>query len=221
MPKILSREYDPSFQPIDGKTSITIGMGMTEKQGGTDVRANVTAARAFGRAGSTALPGINGSCRRRCATPSSCWRRRLTGSPASSCRASARRQSQRDPDRAAEGQARQPLQRLLGGDVSRRRGNACRRGRSRRSGDHRDGDPDPARLRRLLRRADALHAGQRGSARQIPHGVSTQADRSAADGQCPRRSGDRLRSRDRACHAPCAQLRPRGKRARKRPPSAA
>ncbi len=48
MPKILSREYDPSFQPIDGKVSVTIGMGMTEKQGGTDVRANVTAAEPLG-----------------------------------------------------------------------------------------------------------------------------------------------------------------------------
>ncbi|WP_417450712.1 acyl-CoA dehydrogenase family protein [Kordiimonas sp.] len=43
--KLLSRTYDPRFIPIAGKTGITIGMGMTEKQGGTDVRANTTTAK--------------------------------------------------------------------------------------------------------------------------------------------------------------------------------
>jgi putative acyl-CoA dehydrogenase len=42
--KILSRSYDPSFRPASGKAGMTIGMGMTEKQGGTDVRANTTRA---------------------------------------------------------------------------------------------------------------------------------------------------------------------------------
>jgi putative acyl-CoA dehydrogenase len=44
LPRLLSREYDRSFAPIADKTSVTIGMGMTEKQGGTDVRANTTRA---------------------------------------------------------------------------------------------------------------------------------------------------------------------------------
>jgi len=44
LPKILSRSYDQSFQPVSAKRSASIGMGMTEKQGGTDVRANTTAA---------------------------------------------------------------------------------------------------------------------------------------------------------------------------------
>ncbi|MGI9380303.1 MAG: acyl-CoA dehydrogenase family protein [Methyloligellaceae bacterium] len=44
LPKILSRSYDPSFQPVTRKKSATIGMGMTEKQGGTDVRANTSEA---------------------------------------------------------------------------------------------------------------------------------------------------------------------------------
>lgn len=44
LPKILSREYDPRFIPFWDKTSVTLGMGMTEKQGGTDVRANTTTA---------------------------------------------------------------------------------------------------------------------------------------------------------------------------------
>ena len=42
--KILSRTYDPSFRPAVDKAGITVGMGMTEKQGGTDVRANTTRA---------------------------------------------------------------------------------------------------------------------------------------------------------------------------------
>ena len=44
VPRILSRDYDPTFRPAAEKSSITIGMGMTEKQGGTDVRANTTRA---------------------------------------------------------------------------------------------------------------------------------------------------------------------------------
>lgn len=44
MPKIVSRQYDPRFLPWWEKNGITLGMGMTEKQGGTDVRANTTRA---------------------------------------------------------------------------------------------------------------------------------------------------------------------------------
>ena len=51
MPKILSREYDRSFQPAGAKRGVTIGMGMTEKQGGTDVRANTTTAAPAGNGG--------------------------------------------------------------------------------------------------------------------------------------------------------------------------
>lgn len=44
IPGILSRSYDSSFQPADGKSGLLMGMGMTEKQGGSDVRANTTTA---------------------------------------------------------------------------------------------------------------------------------------------------------------------------------
>jgi putative acyl-CoA dehydrogenase len=43
-PAIVRPAYDPSFQPAGGKRGLTIGMGMTEKQGGSDVRANITTA---------------------------------------------------------------------------------------------------------------------------------------------------------------------------------
>src|SRR5262245_1440408 len=38
IPKILSRAYDRDFKPASDKRSVTIGMGMTEKQGRTDER---------------------------------------------------------------------------------------------------------------------------------------------------------------------------------------
>jgi len=44
LPKVISRSYDPGLEPFEDKQSVTIGMGMTEKQGGTDVRANTTLA---------------------------------------------------------------------------------------------------------------------------------------------------------------------------------
>ena len=44
MPKIISRSYDRSFRPWWEKSAMTLGMGMTERQGGTDVRANRTRA---------------------------------------------------------------------------------------------------------------------------------------------------------------------------------
>jgi putative acyl-CoA dehydrogenase len=44
MPKIVAREYDRRFLPWRDKKSITLGMGMTERQGGTDVRTNTTRA---------------------------------------------------------------------------------------------------------------------------------------------------------------------------------
>jgi putative acyl-CoA dehydrogenase len=44
MPKIMSREYDPHVRPWGKKRGMTLGMGMTERQGGTDVRTNTTTA---------------------------------------------------------------------------------------------------------------------------------------------------------------------------------
>jgi len=44
MPVLSTRSYDPNFAPWWDKRGMTLGMGMTEKQGGTDVRANMTRA---------------------------------------------------------------------------------------------------------------------------------------------------------------------------------
>jgi putative acyl-CoA dehydrogenase len=43
-PQVVSRRYDSSHRPAMQKSGVTIGMGMTEKQGGTDVRANESVA---------------------------------------------------------------------------------------------------------------------------------------------------------------------------------
>ena len=48
-PKLTARTYDTAARPIAEKRAITIGMAMTEKQGGTDVRANATTAAAVAK----------------------------------------------------------------------------------------------------------------------------------------------------------------------------
>ncbi|HMW88456.1 MAG TPA: acyl-CoA dehydrogenase family protein [Candidatus Obscuribacter sp.] len=48
---ILSNEYDGRFLPASQKKGVTFGMGMTEKQGGSDVRANTTRAVPAAEAG--------------------------------------------------------------------------------------------------------------------------------------------------------------------------
>ncbi len=50
MPVIGTRSYDPAFAPWWTKRGMTLGMGMTEKQGGTDVRSNMTRAERDGDA---------------------------------------------------------------------------------------------------------------------------------------------------------------------------
>jgi putative acyl-CoA dehydrogenase len=58
--KLFSSEHDPRDVPLEQKRSILIGMGMTEKQGGSDVRTNTTIARPVrgdGRGAEYALTG--------------------------------------------------------------------------------------------------------------------------------------------------------------------
>ena len=60
LPKILSREYDPRSLPVEQKRGALIGMGMTEKQGGSDVRSNTTRAEAVDGAEARRLFGDDG-----------------------------------------------------------------------------------------------------------------------------------------------------------------
>jgi putative acyl-CoA dehydrogenase len=54
-PRITARVYDPRNVPDAAKSGVTVGMAMTEKQGGSDVRANSTRAYPIG-AGGPATP---------------------------------------------------------------------------------------------------------------------------------------------------------------------
>jgi putative acyl-CoA dehydrogenase len=47
-PRLIARGYDPAVRSVDQKPAATLGMAMTEKQGGSDVRANATRAEPAG-----------------------------------------------------------------------------------------------------------------------------------------------------------------------------
>ena len=52
VPMLTSLDYDPGLRPAREKNGVLCGMGMTEKQGGSDVRANTTVAEPVGKGGS-------------------------------------------------------------------------------------------------------------------------------------------------------------------------
>jgi putative acyl-CoA dehydrogenase len=59
-PRLLSRDYDERLLPIGDKRGALIGMGMTEKQGGSDVRSNSTRAQISGGLGDHAEYRLTG-----------------------------------------------------------------------------------------------------------------------------------------------------------------
>ncbi|HJX83088.1 MAG TPA: isovaleryl-CoA dehydrogenase [Candidatus Angelobacter sp.] len=61
-PKILSSIYDPRFRPAQEKAGVLLGMGMTEKQGGSDVRANTTRAEQIGNSRDYLITGHKWFC---------------------------------------------------------------------------------------------------------------------------------------------------------------
>ncbi|MGB5131123.1 MAG: acyl-CoA dehydrogenase family protein, partial [Steroidobacteraceae bacterium] len=60
LPRIHARNYDSRFLPIAVKSGATIGMGMTERQGGSDVRSNRTQATPLGVRGAGRTYRIDG-----------------------------------------------------------------------------------------------------------------------------------------------------------------
>ncbi|GAA4794239.1 acyl-CoA dehydrogenase family protein [Streptomyces ziwulingensis] len=56
-PLLTAREYDPGLRPPAGKRGLLAGMGMTEKQGGSDVRTNTTTATPAAEPGVYTLRG--------------------------------------------------------------------------------------------------------------------------------------------------------------------
>jgi putative acyl-CoA dehydrogenase len=61
-PRITAGRYDRASRPAAEKAGVTIGMAMTEKQGGSDVRANSTRATALSRRGEFELVGHKWFC---------------------------------------------------------------------------------------------------------------------------------------------------------------
>ncbi|HEY0595271.1 acyl-CoA dehydrogenase family protein [Sphingopyxis sp.] len=62
VPRIAAGRYDPAPRPAAEKAGVTIGMAMTEKQGGSDVRANTTRAEPTGEEGWYSLTGHKWFC---------------------------------------------------------------------------------------------------------------------------------------------------------------
>ncbi|QES44508.1 DNA alkylation response protein [Streptomyces venezuelae] len=61
-PRLTSTVYDEGMRPASQKAGAVFGMGMTEKQGGSDVRANTTRAQALAEDGTYALTGHKWFC---------------------------------------------------------------------------------------------------------------------------------------------------------------
>ena len=62
VPRVRSGRYDPAVRPAAEKAGVTLGMAMTEKQGGSDVRANATRAEPTGEDGWYRLMGHKWFC---------------------------------------------------------------------------------------------------------------------------------------------------------------
>ena len=174
--------YDPDTSKTAAeKGSAICGMAMTEKQGGSDVRANTTVAVPLNGGG----PGrrvrdhrpqvvLLGADERPLPHPRPDRRGPVVlRAPAGP----ARRHAQRHPHPAPEGQARQPLQRLERGRVPRRDRAHGRRAGPRRADDHRDGRPHAPGLpdRRRLRDARRPSTRRRGTRATAPRSAGRSA----------------------------------------------
>ena len=132
-PLLTARDYDPGLRAPEGKAGLLAGMAMTEKQGGSDVRANTTRAEPAPGDGPGAhlLTGHKWFC----SAPMCDLFLVLAQAPAGlTCFLLPRVLPDGDPQRhahaAAQGQAGQPVQRLRRGRVRRRARLAGRRGRA-------------------------------------------------------------------------------------------
>jgi len=60
-PLLAAPVYDPGLRPLSEKRGVLCGMGMTERQGGSDVRSNTTRAQSVGRGGAREMYLLTGS----------------------------------------------------------------------------------------------------------------------------------------------------------------
>ena len=126
-PTLTSRTYDPSYRPATTKAGAIAGMAMTEKQGGSDVRANTSRAVPDGDGLPPERPQVvllgAGLGPLLDARPHPAGHHLLRRAPLPP-----RRDAQPDPHPAVEGQARQPFERVRRDRVRRGVGPADRRG---------------------------------------------------------------------------------------------
>ena len=202
-PRLVANEYEP------GVRGALAGMAMTEKQGGSDVRANTTRAERAGRRQLRdhrpqvvlLLPPVR---RVPDARPD---RRRAVVLPDRGARP-------RLPGPATQGQAGHALAALLGGRVPGRDRPAGRRGGPRRADHHPDGQPHPAGLPDRLRLGHALGHRAGHPPRPPPLRLRPHAGGPAGHDQRAGRPGRGVRGRHRHRHA----HRPRLRRGRRRLP---
>ena len=217
MPVIGTRAYDPTFAPWPTKRGMTLGMGMTEKQGGTDVRSNMTRAERDGDA-----YRITGHKWFMSAPMCDAFLVLAQADEGLTCffmpRFRAGRIGQRDPVPAAEGQARQPLQCLVRGRIRRRLCDARRRRGQGHPHHHPDGAVDAAGLRDRLRRPDAVGPGACAASRPASQRVPEASRRPAADAGGAVGHGAACRGLDCAGDAAVPFVRPRAARSRARRP---
>ena len=202
----LAAEWEPRLTLPDYERGALCGMAMTEKQGGSDVRAGTTRAEPAGDGGYE-LTGHKWFC----SHPMCDVFLVLAQAPGGlSCFV-----VERGP-----GFEIQRLKDKLGtrslaverGRVPRRAGAAARRGGPRRGDDHRDGHPHAAGLRDRQRGRHAPRRRRGRPPRAPPQRVRRAAGRAAADGQRARRPRGRVRGRDGGGAAARARLR-RGRQA--------
>ena len=179
IPRILSTTTIRPSGPATEKQGVLVGMGMTEKQGGSDVRANTTRAEPIGNR-EYLLDGHKWFC----SAPMCDAFLVLAQAPRGlSCfllpRWTSRWRAQRLPPAAAQAEAGQSLQRLERSGISRRLGAPDRRRRPRRRHHHRDGAAHAPRLRDCVGGADAARAGRGDASCAPPPRLRTGADRSA------------------------------------------
>ena len=213
LPKILSRDYDKSFKPAAAKRGVTIGMGMTEKQGGTDVRANTTTAAPAGNGGPGAEYLITGHKWFMSAPMCDAFLVLAQAPGGLSCFLMPRFL----PDGTVNALRFQRLKDKLGNrsnassEVEFQAAHAWLIGEEGRGvpDHHRDGDVHAARLRGRLRRADAPGARQRHPPLPASHRVPEASRRPAADDPSAGRPGARCGGGDRPVVPAGAQLRSR------------
>ena len=187
----------PAGAPATEKTGATCGMAMTEKQGGSDVRATRPRAPSAATGGGYLLTGHKWFC----SAPMCDAFLVLAQAPGGlSCFLVPRwlpdGTRNRDPHPAAQGQARQPVQRVERDRARRRVGAPGRRRGPRRPHDHRDGQPHAARLRDRRRpRACARPSRRRSTTPRTAHAFGKPLVDQPLMAQRARRPRPRVRGR--------------------------